>query len=141
MTILLVILVLSGLLAISIGIFNVVFFETQIAGEMTGSFRAIYVAEQGLERTLCLDRGNCSVTPILSDASPPCPQYSNVRCYVSDTSGTTQDPATGACFRVVMLYDPASGFCGAGRTRCIASTGTYSCTTVPLIKRNTGFIY
>jgi len=53
---LLVIVLLSAILSISVGIFNVVLGEFRISGEASDSFRALYAADQGIERTLYRDR-------------------------------------------------------------------------------------
>lgn len=52
MTLLLVILILAALLSISIGIFNVVFGEIQLSGELNNAFVAFYAADEGVERLL-----------------------------------------------------------------------------------------
>ncbi len=65
-TLLLVIVLLSAILSISIGIFNVVIGEFRISGEASDSFRALYAADQGIERTLYQDRQQqalCTVVP------------------------------------------------------------------------------
>ncbi|OHA01192.1 MAG: hypothetical protein A3H71_03035 [Candidatus Sungbacteria bacterium RIFCSPLOWO2_02_FULL_48_13b] len=48
-TLLLVILVLSALMTISLGIFNLIFTELRISGELSSSFRALYAADQGMD--------------------------------------------------------------------------------------------
>ena len=55
-TLLLVVILLSAILSIGVGIFNVVVGELKISGEAADSFRALYAADQGIERTLYLDR-------------------------------------------------------------------------------------
>ena len=55
-TLLLVVVLLSAILSIGVGIFNVVLGELRISGEVADSFRALYAADQGIERTLYLDR-------------------------------------------------------------------------------------
>lgn len=55
-TLLLVVVLLSAILSISLGIFNVVYGEFRISGEVADSFRALYAADEGIERTLYLDR-------------------------------------------------------------------------------------
>jgi hypothetical protein len=55
-TLLLVVVLLSAILSIGVGIFNIVFGELMIATEITDSFRALYAADQGIERTLYRDR-------------------------------------------------------------------------------------
>mgnify|MGYP001594645119 CR=1 FL=1 len=55
-TLLLVVVLLSAILSISVGIFNVVYGEFRISGEVADSFRALYAADEGIERTLYRDR-------------------------------------------------------------------------------------
>lgn len=72
-TLLLVIVLLSAILSISVGIFNVVFGELRISGEATDSFRALYAADQGIERTLYLDRQRGTI----------CSLIQGIDCFVS----------------------------------------------------------
>lgn len=53
---LLVIVILSAMLSVSIGIFNVVLGELLISGEIADSFIAFYAADTGIERMLYRDR-------------------------------------------------------------------------------------
>ena len=55
-TLLLVIILLSAIMSISLGIFNIVMGELRISGEISDSFIAFYAADQGIERVLYLDR-------------------------------------------------------------------------------------
>lgn len=55
-TLLLVVVILSAVLSISIGIFGVIFGQLLISGEAGDSLRALYAADQGVERTLYRDR-------------------------------------------------------------------------------------
>ena len=64
-TLLLVIVLLSAMLSIGVGIFNVVFGELRISGEVNDSFRALYAADQGIERTLYLDRQEDTICPLV----------------------------------------------------------------------------
>ena len=63
-TLLLVIVLLSAILSIGIGIFNVVYGEFRISGEVADSFRALYAADEGIERTLYLDRQRNAVCTV-----------------------------------------------------------------------------
>ncbi|MBI2055630.1 MAG: hypothetical protein HYT42_01930 [Candidatus Sungbacteria bacterium] len=72
-TLLLVILVMSAILSISIGIFDLTYGESRISGEVGDSFLALYAADQGVEKTLYDDRvsdticpgsGSCSYGPV-----------------------------------------------------------------------------
>lgn len=55
-TLLLVIILLSAIMSIGLGIFNIVVGELKISGEISDSFIAFYAADQGIERILYLDR-------------------------------------------------------------------------------------
>lgn len=99
---LLVVVILSALFSISIGIFNVVFGELRISGEIADSFVAFYAADQGIERTLYLDREQSAICTITTGencyvVSPPINTASG-GCYglrVNKISNTTQIIASG----------------------------------------------
>ncbi|QQG45686.1 MAG: hypothetical protein HYW89_02075 [Candidatus Sungiibacteriota bacterium] len=55
-TLLLVVVLLSAIFSISLGIFNVVFGELRLSGEIADSFTAFYAADQGIEKILYRDR-------------------------------------------------------------------------------------
>lgn len=55
-TLLLVILVASALMAISLGIFNITFIELRISGELSNTFQALYASDQLIEYVLYRDR-------------------------------------------------------------------------------------
>lgn len=101
-TLLLVVVILSALFSISIGIFNVVFGELRISGEIADSFVAFYAADQGIERTLYLDREQNAICTISAGencyvVSPPISVTSG-GCYgirVNKISNTTQIIAYG----------------------------------------------
>lgn len=67
-TLLLVVVLLSAILSISIGIFNVVYGEFRISGEVADSFRALYAADEGIERTLYLDRRGSGICTVVEGA-------------------------------------------------------------------------
>ena len=54
---------LSAILSIGVGIFNIVFGELMIASELADSFRALYAADQGIARTLYRDRQKREICP------------------------------------------------------------------------------
>lgn len=87
-TLLLVILVLSALLSTSLGIYNVVFTELRLSGEIADSFVALYAADEAIERGLFEDR----------DAAPFClPAPGRIaNCYDSGWVTVT----SGACYRL-----------------------------------------
>lgn len=55
-TLLLVVVILSAILAISIGVFNIMFGQLIISGELGASFRALYTTDEGIEKLLYRDR-------------------------------------------------------------------------------------
>lgn len=59
-TLLLVVVILSAILSIGIGIFNVILGQILLTGEVGDSFRALYASDQGIERTLYRDRSSGS---------------------------------------------------------------------------------
>src|SRR3989338_10000544 len=60
-TLLLVVVLLSAILSISIGIFNVVYGEFRISGEVADSFRALYAADEGIAHPLSRSAGQCDL--------------------------------------------------------------------------------
>ncbi|OHA08410.1 MAG: hypothetical protein A3A44_00200 [Candidatus Sungbacteria bacterium RIFCSPLOWO2_01_FULL_60_25] len=56
MTLLLVVLLLAMFLSIAAGIFQIAFTEYRLAGELSDSFRALYAADEGVERLFFYDR-------------------------------------------------------------------------------------
>lgn len=85
-TLLLVVVLLSAILSISVGIFNVVFGQIRISGEIADSFVAFYAADQGIEKILYRDR-------VLEDV---CASEQGASCHIE---GPT-DVASGACYSV-----------------------------------------
>lgn len=123
-TLLLVILVISAILAISIGIFNLVFTEIRISGEMADSFIAFYAGDQGVENLLYDDR--------VANSIPGC----------GGPGACTWSPAeephpyvAGACIK--KFYDRN----GAGDVQAIGQ-GKYRCGVNPLtVMRAANFSY
>lgn len=107
-TLLLVILVLSALLAISIGIFNLVFGEFRISGEISDSFVAFYAADRGMEKLLYMDR--------VADNVPGC--GGSGACQWGPTGPYSLE--NGACFRLIYRR------LGSGDALAIAG-GEYRC--------------
>lgn len=65
--------VLSAILSVSVGIFNIIIGQLYISGEISDSFIALYAADEGIEKTLYRDRvhpscisTSCSVGPIVT---------------------------------------------------------------------------
>jgi len=104
-TLLLVIVLLSAILSISIGIFNVVLGEFRISGEASDSFRALYAADQGIERTLYQDREQAALCTVV-----PGPD-----CFVAEEVSVPSD----ACYTVrVSKGVSATTIVIAGQYRC-----------------------
>lgn len=113
---LLVIVILSALLSISIGIFNVIFGELRISGEVADSFIALYAADRGMERTLYRDR-------VLGDTS------------VTNGESTVAAESSDGCYAISVGKSEVQ--CGTGVGTCIVSTGQYRCGLNParLVRR------
>jgi hypothetical protein len=127
-TLLLVILILSSLFSISIGIFNVVFGELRISGEINDSFIALYAADQGAERHLYIDRS--SVSGGLPDGF--------------DTGEVAV--ISGGCYRLKVrkITTSTDGLCSVGEPHTeVDSSGQYRCGPNPprVIKRRLCSIY
>jgi len=111
-TLLLVIILLSAIMSISLGIFNVVLGELKISGEISDSFVAFYAADQGIERVLYLDRNLQAVCQV---PGPDCFTDTNVPvesngCYTARVSkaGNTTDIIVAGQYR-----------CGLNPTRVV----------------------
>ena len=103
-TLLLVVGLLSAILSISVGIFNVVLGEFRISGEMTDSFRALYAADEGIQRTLYRDRVQHAI----------CTDTGGTNCFVA-----TQVPVKSeACYTVRVSKNSATLITIAGQYRC-----------------------
>jgi len=70
-TLLLMVVILSALLSISVGIFNVVLGQIQISGDLNDSFIAFYAATEAMEKVLFMDRNLGICTGASGD---PCAQ-------------------------------------------------------------------
>jgi hypothetical protein len=120
---LLVILLLSAILSISLGIFNLIFGQIQISGEIGDSFRAFMAADEGTEKMLYRDR-------IIRDV---CRFGPGTRC---ETLALICLPSSSGYAIVVSKVDldnPPDGIIDTD----IKSVGQYKCPTNPnrLIKR------
>ena len=103
-TLLLVVALLSAILSISVGIFNVVIGEFRISGEITDSFRALYAADEGIERTLYRDRIVRAI----------CTGVQGTDCFVA----TDMPVKSGACYTVQVSKTPKTQITIAGQYRC-----------------------
>ena len=92
-TLLIAVVLLSAILSISFGVFQIIYSQFLLSGEMQNSFDAFYAADQGIEKYVMLDRDG---TPL--DPTPtPCPTCVSAvlpsgACYqyiISKTGGTT----------------------------------------------------
>lgn len=124
-TMLLVVAILSSLLSISMGIFNVIFGQMRISGEIADSFVAFYSADQGIERTLYIDR--------ISDIANPygiCPAP-GANCYVETGASTV----SGGCYDLSVNK--------AGGATEIKVLGQYRCGANPtrVVKRGFNLVY
>ncbi len=117
-TLLLVVVILSALLSISIGIFNVVFGQLQISGEAADSFIALYATDQGIERALYRDRVQGAL----------CADGGGVDCY---TEGPTSIQS-GGCYELRVSK--------IGGVTEIVSAGQYRCGINPIRVVKRGFL-
>ena len=61
-TLILVIMLVTAILAITLGILNVIIGQIQISGDAEQSFQALYAADQGIEKWFYIDRNQSDVT-------------------------------------------------------------------------------
>lgn len=105
-TMLLVVAILSALMSVSLGIFNLIYGQIKISGEIADSFLAFYAADQGIEKTLYLDRIVYINDPYnypygICQNSPGAPCYTQTQipamsggCYDLSVIKTTSPPGT-----------------------------------------------
>ncbi len=99
-TLLLVVFLLSAILSISVGIFKLVLGELRISGETADSFRALYAADQGIERTLYRDRQQrapCVLIPpvCFEEVNAPVQSGASYTARVSKPGGSTDVVVAG----------------------------------------------
>lgn len=99
-SLLLVVVLLSALMSISLGIFNVVFGQIKLSGEVADSFVAFFAADQGIEKVLYRDRvlENVCLTPGQNCFVEGPTDVISAACYslkVSKTGGNTQIVGVG----------------------------------------------
>ena len=99
-SLLLVVVLLSAMLSISLGIFNVVFGQLKLSGEVADSFVAFFSADQGVEKILYRDRvlENICATPGTNCFVEGPTNVSSGGCYsirVSKTGGNTEVVTVG----------------------------------------------
>ena len=101
---LLVVVLISAMLSISIGIFNAVFGQIRLSGEVTDSLIAFFSADQGIEKILYRDR-------ILNEI---CPVPGN-NCFIEGPTNV----ASGGCYTIrVSKTGGATEIIAAGQYRC-----------------------
>lgn len=105
---LLVVVLLSAMFAISVGIFNAIFGQLIISGEIANSFLSLYAADQGIERALYCNR-----------STPPRP----CATLAEDSKSPTLNLAGGALAREACYIAEVTGVGGGIVT--ITSTGLY----------------
>lgn len=129
-TLLLVVVILSALLSISVGVFNVVYGEILISGEIADSYRAFYAADRAVDKFLYLDRSPNNPNQVPQDGDSE-----NTIFTVPDSS---------ACYEVRIFKTPASilANCGvpAGVGVCIKSFGQFRCGVNPVRLVRRGFM-
>src|SRR3989344_5515433 len=119
-TLLLVVVIVSALLSISVGIFNVAYGQLRISGELADSFFASYAADQGMERLLYRDRRTqddiCDPGEVIHFGDPCMPEE------------TVTIPAGGgatACYTFKVSQKEEDGF--PGLDTVIQVSGQYRC--------------
>lgn len=114
-TMLLVAVIVSALLSISVGIFNVIYGQIRISGDINDSFLSFYAADQGMEKTFYRDR-------VLQEIV-----CSGCNCFTDPNVAVT----SGACYTAAVSKN-----CSGGGTD-VVSTGQYQCSASPnrVVKR------
>ncbi|TSC78668.1 MAG: hypothetical protein G01um101433_129 [Parcubacteria group bacterium Gr01-1014_33] len=92
MTLLLVIVILSAILSIGIGVFSSIYGQLIISGQAENSLRALYAADQGIEKMLYRSRvlENCGSDG--SDCSVPLTLAQSGGCYATQVTKTDIEP-------------------------------------------------
>ena len=132
-TLLLVILVLSGLMTVSLSIFNVSFIELRISGDFASSLKALNAADELVELTLYKDRVQQSICE-----SP------GASCYVACINGSADCESPNETFPIL-----ASGACGKvtlsrlGGQTTLQSVGQFDCSagSFRVVRRSFMVIY
>lgn len=132
-TLLLVILVLSALMTVSLGIFNISFIELRISGDLSNSMRALYASDQMVEYGLYRDRiQGAACGGVGQDCYTACTTN-----YLGCANPDDSLPAlpSGACGKVVV-----SRF---GGQTTLQSTGQYDCDagSLRLVRRAFQVVY
>lgn len=135
-TLLLVVVIVSAILAVSIGIFNLSIGELLISGDIADSFRALNAADWGLERILFMDRDG-GTSEELADR------------YCENETGSApcnlQRSADG-CYEVTVYKTNAQTECNVGGltiNTCIKIAGQFQCGAEGgrIVKRGLDVVY
>ena len=116
-TMLLVVAILSAIMSISLSIFNIIFDQVRISGEIADSFLAFYSADQGIEKNLYLDRITNISSPygICSGEGDPCYSETSTAASAGGCYDIAVKKLAGASELKVLGQYP----CGAGSLRTI----------------------
>ena len=106
-SLLLVVVLLSALMSVSLGIFNVVFGQIKLSGEVADSFVAFFSADQGIEKILYRDR-------VLENICPT----PGINCFVEGPINVV----SGGCYSInVSKTGGNTQIVGVGQYRCEAN--------------------
>lgn len=110
-TLLLVVVILSAILTISIGIFNVIYGEILISGEIVDSFIAFYASDEGIEKTLYRDK--VQNDPLFIAGGEYC--EGDTSC---PTITTPISIESGACYKFRIVKTAVTEIFATGQYRC-----------------------
>lgn len=108
---LLVVVILSAILTISIGVFNVIYGEILISGEIKDSFIAFYAANEGIERVLYRDK--VQNDPLFISAGEYC--EGDTSC---PTITTPINVESEACYKFRIVKNGETQIFATGQYRC-----------------------
>ena len=114
-TLLLVMVVLSAILSISVGVFNVLFNQLLISGEIDNSYKALYAADEGIEKILRRDREEHNIC-VDADENPT----TGINCFIQPSVSAL----SGGCYEGNVSKTDV--------TTVVAVTGQYPCSATPL---------
>lgn len=121
-TLLLVVVLLTVLLSVSLEIFNLIYGETLISGELSDSFVAMYAADQAIERTEYLDRDDTELAKGNSDGPIA---VGNNSCFIFTIDKKIVGDDVENC----------DGITDATLTTRIDAWGEYQCNTGRVVRR------
>lgn len=100
-TLLITVVLLSAILAVALGAFQIIYGQFLLSGEMQNSFDAFYAADQGIEKGLNMDR----------DGTP-------FECSPSPCTGTSAVLPSGACYEYIINKTGGTVIQTFGRHTC-----------------------